>query len=80
MIESEIHPDLRQQYAKVLEIDAHLDADTLRVVKNIIAGFPGTVVVVTHNPRLLEAAGRVIELAADGSVASDRAHAAADVA
>ncbi|WP_405232421.1 ATP-binding cassette domain-containing protein [Lentisalinibacter salinarum] len=62
------------------EIDAHLDADTLRVVKNIIAGFPGTVVVVTHNPRLLEAAGRVIELAADGSVASDRAHAAADVA
>src|SRR6056297_1934086 len=62
------------------EIDAHLDTDTLRVVKNIIAGFPGTVVVVTHDPRLLGAAGRVIELAADGSVASDRAHAAADVA
>lgn len=31
MIKSEIHPDLRQQYAQVFEIDAHLD----RLVKRI---------------------------------------------
>ncbi len=62
------------------EIDAHLDAETLDVVRNIIAGFPGTVVVVTHDPRLLDAAGRVIELAADGSVVADRVHDTAAVA
>jgi ATPase subunit of ABC transporter with duplicated ATPase domains len=62
------------------EIDAHLDAETLGVVRNIIAGFSGIVVVVTHDPRLLDAAGRVIELAADGSVVADRAHDAAAVA
>lgn len=62
------------------EIDAHLDVETLAVVRNLIGGFAGTVIVVTHDPRLLDAADRVVELAADGAVASDRAHDAAAVA
>ncbi len=62
------------------EIDSHLDAATLIVVRDIIAGFPGTVIIVSHDPRLLSVAERVVELAADGSIISDCSQRAADVA
>jgi ABC-type bacteriocin/lantibiotic exporter with double-glycine peptidase domain len=62
------------------EIDNHLDAESLAVLRDIIATFPGTVILVTHDPRLLDAAERVVELGADGSIVSDRRRPAADVA
>jgi ATPase subunit of ABC transporter with duplicated ATPase domains len=62
------------------EIDNHLDADSLAVLRSVIAAFPGTVIIVTHDPRLLDAAERVVELGPDGSIASDRRQPAAAVA
>ena len=62
------------------EIDNHLDSESLTVLREVIAGFPGTVVIVTHDPRLLEGAERVVELGADGSIVSDRRQLAAEVA
>ena len=62
------------------EIDNHLDAESLAVLRGVIDTFPGTALVVTHDPRLLDAAHRVIELGADGAVVSDRPRAAAAVA
>jgi len=62
------------------EIDNHLDAESLAVLRNVIATFSGTVILVTHDPRLLDAAERVVELGADGAIVSDRHRPAADVA
>jgi ABC-type bacteriocin/lantibiotic exporter with double-glycine peptidase domain len=62
------------------EIDNHLDTESLAVLREVIAGFPGTVVIVTHDPRLLEGAERVVELGANGTIASDRRLPAAEVA
>ncbi|NHA13638.1 ABC transporter ATP-binding protein [Thioalkalivibrio sp. XN279] len=62
------------------EIDNHLDTESLAVLRSVIAAFPGTVIVVTHDPRLLDAAERVVELGADGSIVSDRRQPASDVA
>jgi ABC-type bacteriocin/lantibiotic exporter with double-glycine peptidase domain len=62
------------------EIDNHLDTDSLAVLRHVIAGFPGTVVIVTHDPRLLEGAERVVALGADGAIVSDRRQPAAEVA
>jgi ATPase subunit of ABC transporter with duplicated ATPase domains len=62
------------------EIDNHLDAESLGVLRDVLATFPGTVIVVTHDPRLLDAAERVVELAPDGAVVNDHRRPAADVA
>jgi len=62
------------------EIDNHLDADSLVVLRSVIETFRGTAVIVTHDPRLLDAADRVIELDAGGAVISDRLRPAAAVA
>jgi ATPase subunit of ABC transporter with duplicated ATPase domains len=62
------------------EIDNHLDAESLAVLRKVIETFPGTTIMVTHDPRLLDAAHRVIELDAGGAVVSDRLRPAAEVA
>jgi ABC-type bacteriocin/lantibiotic exporter with double-glycine peptidase domain len=59
------------------EVDNHLDAESLAVLRNVIETFSGTAMIVTHDPRLLDAAHRVIELSADGAVVSDRRRPAA---
>ena len=62
------------------EVDNHLDAESLAVLRSVIETFPGTTIIVTHDPRLLDAAHRVIELDAGGAVSSDRLRPAAAVA
>jgi ABC-type multidrug transport system fused ATPase/permease subunit len=51
------------------EVDNHLDAETAEVLKTVLSGYPGTIIMVTHREQLLETAnvvwrlegGRIVE-------------------